>query len=175
MMSPPPKKQKAENVSLKDLPGKVTTTAPPKVLLDDDDQEGFISEHRFKDGRLVFSKITMFLNNAWISIMAYNPAIEFAVGSRVAFKLEYKDNRPTATDVVLIEEGTSVNKLFVFVNNEDNHSTAAIVELYATSLVEEYLGYAQKNPKGSNKEFLKSLGIEYIVGRISNKYIVKLG
>jgi len=174
MMTPPPKK-KSENVALKDLPGKVITTTPPATLLDPEDQEGFISEHRFKNGKLIFSKVTTFLNNAWLSILCPSPPLEFAIGSRIAFKVEYKDNRPIATDVVLIEDVTTLGKLFDFMDNGDNHSTLLVEEIYATSLAEEYLAYSQKHAKVVNKEFLKSLGIEYIIGKIENRYIVKLG
>lgn len=137
--------------------------------------KGVVVEHIHKTGDFIGTKIVTKFENGYRAVFCYKPSKVLDLGTEVEFTLgqDYR-GRDSATDLSVVNQTTEISELIMYAMDTDVMEDAHIAEIYLSSLAQAYL---ETNHVGTGlvriQNFLKSMGIVSIIGRIGNKLIYR--
>lgn len=148
-----------------------TTEAAPSNV-------GYVLESGVREDAIVeWTKVLIKTKSGWTTAVIRQPSIVLPIGSTITYKAVPGTNKTGRAkieleNVVVVNNDSIVADLYRFLINPDNQSTANLKLMYLADISSALV---QALPlKGGFKDFLRSQGIDYIVGSLApNQFIVK--
>lgn len=160
------------------FPKAILPPEPPKKpsAVKDANQEGYILQHKMTDSELTYSKVLhQKENGVWQIILLYKPTVKFPLYSKIEFKLGKHNGKDTVVDPVILEQDTALDKLMLYINDEDVMEDINISSITEFELAEKFLSVNHVGDSVNKKisNFLRSVGIHSIIGWVGNSLIYR--
>lgn len=172
---PPPTGKRIQVVETKNLAelsslAEVPPTNEVEVAVEDQNF-GYVIEHFVdkRSGKVTFTKVSTLIEpNRARTLLLHRPSIKFPIGSKIAFELGEFEGKPTVVNPVLLERESQVGKVIDYITSTDVAAHRDLKELHIPQLIE---GYLKDGKDAKPADYLKKIGINYIVGVVENRLI----